>query len=97
MIKLIVAIFPKGKVKAIMPVIKNAGIFGATVLSGKGLCTDEGKRALGLRIGSAREILVLVTLDVNSAKLIKLLTEHGNLKDPGQGIIFLMDISQVIG
>ncbi len=97
MFKLIVAILPKRKIKAIMPVVKDAGIFGATVLSGKGLCTKEGRRALGLRIGSSREILVLLTLDLNSEKLIKLLEKHGKLRDPGQGIVFVMDVGQVIG
>jgi len=97
MFKLIVAILPRGKIKAIMPVMKDAGIFGATVLPAKGLCTEEGKRTLGLRIGPSREILMLVTLDVNKEKLIKLLTQHGKLKDPGEGIIFSMDIRQVVG
>ena len=97
MLKLIVAILPRGKLKRIMPVIKEAGIFGATVLSGKGLCAKEGARALGLRIGPLREILLLVTLDANRKKLVRLLEEHGRLKDPGQGIIFVMDICEVIG
>jgi len=97
MFKLIIAILPKGKIKALLPVVKDAGIFGATMLSGKGMCTAEGRRTLGLSIGSSREILILLTLDVNKDKLIKLLEKHGNLKDPGQGIVFVMDISQVIG
>ncbi|HRZ40266.1 MAG TPA: P-II family nitrogen regulator [Candidatus Omnitrophota bacterium] len=97
MFKLIVAIFPKGKVKTILPVIKEAGIFGATVLSGKGLCAKEGARVLGLRIGPLREILLLVTLEANRKKLVKLLEEHGRLKEPGKGIIFVMDICEVIG
>lgn len=97
MFKLIIAILPKGKIKTVLPVVKDAGIFGATMLSGKGMCTVEGRRALGLSIGSSREILILLTLDVNKDKLIKLLEKHGNLKDPGQGIVFVMDISQVIG
>jgi len=97
MFRLIVVVFPRGKVKAIIPIIKNAGIFGATVLSGRGLCTNEAKRALGLRIGAAREILLIVTLEANREKLVKLLTEYGRLKEPGRGIIFSMDIRQVVG
>ncbi|MDD5573747.1 MAG: P-II family nitrogen regulator [Candidatus Omnitrophica bacterium] len=97
MFKLIMAILPKGRMKAIMPHMKNAGIFGATMLSGKGMCTTEGRRALGRRIGSSREILILLTLDSNRDKLVKLLEKYGNLKDPGQGIVFVTDISQVIG
>lgn len=98
MFKLIVAILPKGKIKALMPIIKDAGIFGATMLSGKGLCTKEGKRVLGLRIGPSREILVLLTLDVNTEKLVKLLEMHGRLRDPGQGVVFVVTgVSRVIG
>jgi len=97
MFKLIVAILPKGKIKAVMPAVKDAGIFGATMLSGTGLCTEEGKRALGVRIGTAREILLLLTLDANTDKLITLLEKHGSLKDPGQGIVFVADISKVVG
>lgn len=96
-LKLIVAILPRGKMKAIMPVLKNAGIFGATMLSGKGLCTKEGKSKIGLQIGSSREVLILLTLDINREKLVKILEKHANLKQPGQGILFLMDVSQVIG
>jgi len=97
MFKLIVAILPKGKIKAIMPVLKNAGIFGATVLSGKGLCTEEGRSKIGLQIGSSREVLILLTLDINREKLVKILEKQGNLKEPGQGILFVMDVSRVIG
>ncbi len=96
-LKLIVAILPKGKIKAIMPVLKNAGIFGATVLSGKGLCTEEGRGKIGLQIGSSREVLILLTLDINREKLVKILEKQGNLKEPGQGILFVMDVSRVIG
>jgi len=97
MLKLIVAILPKGKIKAIMPVLKDTGIFGATVLSGKGLCTEAGRRTIGLQIGSSREILILLTLDVNREKLIKVLEKHGNLKEPGQGILFVMNVNRVVG
>ncbi len=96
-LKLIVAILPKGKMKTIMPVLKDAGIFGATVLSGKGLCTEEGRGKIGLRIGSSREVLILLTLDANREKLIKILEKRGNLKKPGQGILFVMDVNRVIG
>ena len=97
MFKLIVAVLPRGKTKKIMPMMKEAGIFGATLVSAKGLCAKEGTRALGFRIGSAKEILILVTLDVNKKKLVRLLEAHGKLKEPGEGIVFVMDICQVIG
>lgn len=97
MFKLIMAILPKGKTKAIMPAVKDVGIFGATMLSGKGLCTKDGNRVLGYRIGSSREILILLTLDVNKEKIIEVLVKRGNLKIPGEGILFVMDISQIIG
>lgn len=97
MLKLIVAILPKEKMKAIMPVLKNAGIFGATVLSGKGLCTEEGRSKIGLQIGSSREVLILLTLDVNREKLVKILEKHANLKEPGQGILFVMNVNRVVG
>ena len=97
MLKLIVAILPKGKMKAIMPVLKNAGIFGAIVLSGKGLCTEEGRSKIGLQIGSSREVLILLTLDVNREKLVKILEKHANLKEPGQGILFVMNVNRVVG
>ncbi|MFY9402902.1 MAG: P-II family nitrogen regulator [Candidatus Omnitrophota bacterium] len=95
--KLIIAILPKGKVKRLMPIIKDAGIFGATKLSGKGMCAPEGRRLLKLRIGSSRDILLILTSEANKDKLIKLLEEHGSLKDPGEGIAFVMDISEVVG
>jgi len=96
MFKLIIAILPKGKIKTVIPVIKGAGIFGATMLSGKGLCTKEGRRALGLRMDSAREILILLTLDSNKDKLIKLLERCAKLKT-WPGYCFVVDISRVIG
>ncbi len=95
--KLITAILPKGKIRKIMPIIKKAGIFGATVLSGKGLCAKEGMRTLNHKAGSTREILILATLDINKNKLIRLLAEHGKIKEPGGGVIFVMDICQAIG
>jgi nitrogen regulatory protein P-II 1 len=97
MFKLIMAILPKGKIKAIMPAIKDIGIFGATMLSGKGLCTKEGERVIGCKIGPSREILMIITLDVNKDKIVKALAKQGNLKTPGKGIIFVMDINEVIG
>jgi nitrogen regulatory protein PII len=97
MLKLIVAILPKGKIKIIMPVLKDAGIFGATVLSGKGLCTEEGRGKVGLPIDSLREVLILLTLEGNQEKLVKILEKQCNLKEPGKGILFVMNVSRVIG
>lgn len=97
MFKLIMAILPKGKLKKIMPAVKDAGIFGATMVCGKGLCTREGERVLRARIGSSREILLILTLAANTDKIIRVLVKHGNIKAPGTGIVFVMDISQVIG
>ncbi len=95
--KLIVAVLPKGKVKKLSPVLKKAGIYGATVLSGKGLCAKEAVRTLGRKIGASREILMVATLDANSNLLVRLLNEHGKVRQPGEGVVFVLDVGQVIG
>jgi nitrogen regulatory protein PII len=95
--KMIMAILPKGKIKKIMPVIKQVGIFGATMLSGKGMCTKEAEKMLGKKLCSSRELMIIITLSMNKDKIIKAIVKHADLKKPGNGIVFTMDITEIIG
>lgn len=97
MFKLIVAVFPEGKLERIMPAVKEAGIFGATMLKGRGLAASEAGSVLGYELPPSRDVLFIVTLQSNKDRIVNAIKECGDIGSPGAGIVFVADVDEVFG
>ena len=97
MFHLIGAILPQGKADRLMPVLKDMGIFGATLLPATGLCSKEAEEILKHKVDPSRELLLIIAPDYDRERVVSTLKERGNLMAPGEGVLFVVDLREVLG
>jgi len=96
-IRCIVAIVERGKADKVVNAAKKAGATGATIFYARGTGTTEAKKFFDLHIESSKEVIIILTEVSKKDKIIKAMVEAGKLKAPGTGIIFSVEISDLIG
>ncbi len=93
----IVAILPRGEADRVMEDAKKAGAQGGTIFLARGTGSHEAKTFFGLTVEPGREILLIVSKEEQTDKILDAVVESANLKKPGTGIAFVLDISRIIG
>lgn len=93
----IVAIVERGKADHIVDKAKKAGASGATVLYGRGTGEKEAKKFLNTHIESSKEAIIILTKKENSESIFNEMVKAGKLNEPGTGIIFTINVSNLVG
>lgn len=96
-IRCIVAIVERGKADKIVDAAKKAGATGATIFYARGTGTTEAKKFFNLHIESSKEVILILSEASNKERIMKAIVETGKLKEPGTGIVFSVEISDLIG
>lgn len=96
-IRCIVAIVERGKADKIVNAAKEAGATGATIFYGRGTGETEAKKFLNMHIESSKEIIFILSEESKKDRIMDAMTNAGKLKDPATGIIFTIQISDLIG
>lgn len=96
-IRCIVAIVERGKADKIVDAAKKAGATGATIFYARGTGTTEAKKFFNLHIESSKEVILILSEVSNKEKIMKAMVEAGKLKEPGTGIVFSVEVSDLIG
>ena len=95
--ELIVTIVDKGHSQLVIEASKEAGAEGGTILGGRGSGVHEKVKLFGISIQPEKEIvLTLVPREIANA-VIKAIVEAAELKKPGKGITFALDVTRVAG
>ncbi|NLV88368.1 MAG: P-II family nitrogen regulator [Tissierellia bacterium] len=96
-VKCIVAIVERGRADKVVNAAKKEGAKGATIFYGRGTGETEAKKFLKLHIESSKEIILILVEREKCKKIIEAMVEAGDIKKPGTGIIFTLEISDLIG
>ncbi|MFY9175524.1 MAG: P-II family nitrogen regulator [Peptococcia bacterium] len=96
-IRCIVAVVERGKAENVVKAAKKAGATGATVFYARGMGEKEAKKFLDMHIESSKEIIMILSEASKKDNIIAAMTEAGKLNDPGTGIIFSVQIDDLIG
>lgn len=96
-IKCIVTIVERGKADKIVEAAKNAGATGATIFYGRGTGESEAMKFFNLNIQSSKELILILSEQSKIKPIYTKMIEVGKLKDPGTGIIFTVDIDNLVG
>ena len=96
-IKCIVAIVERGKAEKLVKAAKESGSSGATIFYGRGTGDSEVKKFLKVNIEASKEIILILTERDKLKKIITAMTEAGDLKKPGTGIIFTLPVGHLVG
>lgn len=96
-VKCIVAIVERGRADKVVNAAKKAGAKGATIFYGRGTGETEAKRFLNFHIESTKEIILIIAETDKYKKIMDAMVNAGDLKKPGTGITFALDVSDLIG
>lgn len=96
-IKCIVAIVERGRADKIVEKAKKAGAKGATIIYGRGTGETEAKRFLNIHIESSKEIIIILAGKQVYKPIFNAIVEAGELKKPGTGIVFTLDVEELVG
>ncbi len=94
---LIVTIVKRGWIDEIVKATRQAGAEGGTILHGRGTGIHEGKKLLGIPIEPEKDILLTLTPNEITNKVLAAIIKAGKLNKPGTGISFVVDVKKVAG
>ncbi|HOB91211.1 MAG: P-II family nitrogen regulator [Bacillota bacterium] len=93
----IFAVLPRGKADSVMEAAKKAGAPGGTIFFARGTGAHEAKTFFGLTIETAKEVLMIVTKDEDTDRILETVIEAGRLTEPAAGIAFVVRGVDVYG
>jgi nitrogen regulatory protein P-II 1 len=95
--KLIVTIVMKGMAKKVVSASKKAGAEGGTTLLGRGTGIHEMQKLFGICVDPQKEIILTLIESQQADKTLSAIIDAGNLKKPGYGIAFVLNVGQITG
>ncbi len=96
-IKCIIGIVERGKADKVVEAAKKAGAKGATIFYGRGTGETEVNKFLKLNIESSKEIIIILCEEEIKEEIMNAMVTVGRLKDPGTGIVFSLQVTDLIG
>ncbi len=94
---LIVTIVNKGWADEIVEASKTAGAEGGTIIYGRGTGIHEQKNFFGIIIEPEKELVLTVIEKSKTKPVLEAIKKAGKLEQPGTGIAFVLNLSEVSG
>lgn len=95
--KLIIAMTKTAETDNVIDAAKAAGGTGATVIPARGTGIHEAKSFFGLSLEVQTDVILLLVEERLVEPVLEAIDRSGRLKEPGGGIAFVLDVSQVVG
>lgn len=90
-------IVDKGKAESVVDAAKAAGAKGATIINARGSGIHETGMLFHMAIEPEKEIVLILTENNILDQVVGSIREHHNIDEPGQGIMFILDINKTYG
>lgn len=94
---LIITITTNGYAQTVMDAVKKSGGSGGTVISGRGLGSNEAIKFLGVSIEPEKDIVLNVVKDDIKLNVMEAITSSCGISTPGKGVSFSLPIDKVAG
>lgn len=95
--KAIFTIVEKNKAEDVMEVAEKAGARGGTIIHARGAGIHEHEVLFNLQVEPEKEILMIVTETENALAITKAIREEFHIDEPGNGILFVLDVDRQAG
>ena len=94
---LIVTIVNKNTSESILKASQKAGAEGGTIFYGRGTGIRENKTLFGIPIEPEKEIILTIVPQDITNQVQEAIIRAGNLDQPGNGILFVLELKNVAG
>lgn len=93
----IVTVVDKGLIDRVFDSARSEEAYCGTVIAGRGSGMHENKKLFNLALEPEKEILLVLTQEEHSEKIISRIEDAVNITAPGNGILFGLNIKRVHG
>jgi nitrogen regulatory protein PII len=93
----IMIIVDKGKAEDVVEIAAKAGSKGATIINGRGSGIHETSRVFAMDIEPEKEIVLIISKSSDTKDIVQCIKENFNIDKPGNGVIFIQDVSEAYG
>jgi len=97
MFGMITVIVDKGQGELVVEAAKSAGARGGTIINARGSGIHETSRLFAMEIEPEKEIVLILAEQNVSGAITEAVRQKLELDQPGKGILFVTDVSQVYG
>lgn len=94
---LIVTIVNRGAAEDVIDAAREGGAEGATVVLGRGSGIHEKGTFLGIPIEPAKDLVLIVTPEEKTERILESIQHKVELDKPGHGIGFVIPLKKVVG
>lgn len=97
MYQLIISIVNRGNGEDVIEAAVAAGSKGGTIVNARGSGINETTRVFNMDIEPEREIAMVLSAEDSTKAIVESITTKLNMDQPGNGIVFVQNVSQVYG
>lgn len=93
----IFTIVDRGRAEEVIDSVCAVGAKGGTIINARGAGIHETQKVFNIPIEPEKEMVLIIAELQNVDKIRKAIQDDLHIDEPGQGIIFIMDIAKVYG
>ena len=93
----IIVIVDRGKAENVIDAATQAGSRGGTIIHGRGSGIHETSTLFSMEIEPEKEIVLIISESKLTQAIASSIRDHLDIDRPGNGIIFIQDVSQAYG
>lgn len=97
MYSVIFVVVDRGKGENVIDAAKAAGARGGTIIHGRGSGIHESSTVFSIPIEPEKEIVMILCGNELVDPIVDSVREHLKIDEPGNGIIFVQDVSRTYG
>ena len=97
MYKIIYVVVEKGRGEDVVTAAEKAGARGGTIMNARGAGIHEVEHFFSMDIEPEKETVFIITKSEQQDAIVKSIKTEMNLDEPGNGIMFIMDINEAYG
>ena len=95
--KIIYVVVDRGMAEDVVESANKAGARGGTILNARGAGIHEAKKLFSVEIEPEKEEVFIIVKTEEKDSIIKSIKNDLKIDEPGNGIIFVMDVNEVYG
>lgn len=97
MYQLITVIVEKGKAEEVVDAATEAGSTGGTIINGRGSGIHETSKLFSMEVEPEKEIVLILSVKEKTEAIVTMINEKLTIEKPGNGILFVQDVTKSYG
>lgn len=97
MYHVITTVVDKGKAEEVIDAATKAGSKGGTIINARGSGIHETSKLFAIDIEPEKEIVIILSEENKTEEIVASIREHLKIDEPGNGIIYIQDVSKSYG